>query len=257
LLFNSKWFKKAKEIYNDERFTTKVGIVSVYSEIEATPSYKYRFNDDIFRGKMMLINRNLYKEMTYMGWFKNNVKAPNEYVNYIEYANKTFGNPLVINAFNDLFNGLDINSDYSEKKFLTIQSVLNNFIQYDNIKFAMERTKIGVIKPNPYLALQGVLTTNINNFDNTDSKLGLITNYVYANTLKNSAHFNTIRQTKYITPSVYDLFGNKLHTIFNLRKHSVSHSLVTCRLCMDTVCSKQGFVCCIISNIHTTFGVQI
>lgn len=138
------------------------------------------------------------------------------YDNYIEYANKTFGNPLAINAFNDLFNGLDINSDYSEKKFLTIQSVLNNFIQYDNIKFAMERTKIGVIKPNPYLALQGVVTTNINNFDNTDSKLGLITNYVYANTLKNSAHFNTIRQTKYITPSVYDLFGNKLHTISTL-----------------------------------------
>lgn len=83
LLFNKHWLKKTLDIYNDERFHTKVGIISVYSEIDTEPSYKYRFNDDIYRGKMLFINKNLYKEMGYLGWFKDDVKLPADEPNYI------------------------------------------------------------------------------------------------------------------------------------------------------------------------------
>lgn len=84
LLFNPNWLKKTHEIYNDERFHTKVGIISVYSEKRSVPEYEYRLDPGYFRGKMMFINKNLYKEMTYVGWFKPNVKVPNNDVNYIE-----------------------------------------------------------------------------------------------------------------------------------------------------------------------------
>lgn len=84
ILFNSKWLKKTLEIYQDERFHSKIGIISVYSETEIIHNCDYHFDHDAFKGKMMFINKNLYKEMTYIGWFKNNVKLPGDFVNYKE-----------------------------------------------------------------------------------------------------------------------------------------------------------------------------
>ena len=73
----------------------------------------------------------------------------------------------------------------------------------------MEKTRIGTITPNPLIALAGVNTTNINNFSGTDTPLGIISNYVYAHTLKNGAQFNSIRKTQYISPYAYKNIGNK------------------------------------------------
>lgn len=86
ILFNPNWLSKTLEIYNDEKYNTKIGIISMYSEIEKTPSFKYRFEPDIFRGKMMFVTRDLYNDMTAIGWFKNDIKIPSEDVNYMELA---------------------------------------------------------------------------------------------------------------------------------------------------------------------------
>ena len=101
----------------------------------------------------------------------------------------------------------------NNEKFETTYSVLTEFLQYDNIKYAMEKTRIGTINPNPLLSLNGGVVTNIRDFSGTDTKLGLLTNQIYAHTLKNGAKFNSLRKTPYITPEVYTQIGNKLSTL--------------------------------------------
>ena len=138
---------------------------------------------------------------------------------YTEYIDETIGVPrsLTVNFLSNLFK--DSKLDHfekiisSEKEILTTASILQDILQYDNIKYAMEKTRIGTINPNPIAAFSGAVTTNINNFSGTDTTLGLITNYLYAATLNNAAHFNSLRKTKYITPEAYTSIGNNLSTL--------------------------------------------
>lgn len=140
------------------------------------------------------------------------------YNDYTQYIEEVYGIPHIsFNKISDVYNTKNIKDLLSAKGigdlFLTARSVINDFLQYDNIKYAMEKTRIGTVNPNPIAAEAGAITTNINNFNSNDTALGLMTNYLYAQTLQDGARFNTIRKTKYITPEVYTNIGNKLHTL--------------------------------------------
>lgn len=140
------------------------------------------------------------------------------YDDYTKYIDEVYGFKFTtLNLLSSLFKGevlqKDSNFSSTEEYTLTIQSVLYDILQYDNIKYAMEKTMIGTITPNPLASLAGSVVTNINNFSGKDTSLGLITNHLYAHTLKNSAQFNSLRRTNYITPEIYDTLGLKLSTI--------------------------------------------
>lgn len=134
---------------------------------------------------------------------------------YTEYMSNTLGlSTTVINLLADLFQvdkiGQAFNSNYDRNKSLTIRSILNDFLQYDNIQHALEKDRIGTVTPKPLLALAGAVTTNISNFSGTDTSLGLISNQIYALTLQRGAQFNTLRKTQHITPNAYNELGNTL-----------------------------------------------
>ncbi len=149
---------------------------------------------------------------------KNNDKWQGLYNDYTEYIDEVFGLKMTaLNMLGDLFQVDKLrkltSEEANQEEQLTIRSILYDFLQYDNIKYAMEKTRIGTVTPNPLAALSGAVTTNINNFSGTDTRLGLISNHLYAHALKNGAQFNSLRKTRYITPSAYENFGNKLETI--------------------------------------------
>ena len=140
----------------------------------------------------------------------------NEYRDYRDYISEITDMSLTpLKLLSEFFKDKKLTNPIRESG-LTIQSVLNDFIQYDNIKYAMEKNSIGTVNPNPLAALLGAVTTNISNFSGKDTTLGLITNQLYANTLRSGAIFNSLRKTQYITPEVYDKLGNKLSTIATL-----------------------------------------
>lgn len=161
---------------------------------------KYDFND------IKYYYTGLYPESKSLNW-------NGKYKDYSEYASQIFEislNPFVF--LSEIFKNDKLSNPLKED-LSTIQSVLNDFLQYDNIKYAMEKNRIGTVTPNPLLALLGAVTTNVSNFNGKDTALGIITNQVYANTLHKGAVFNSLRRTQYITPEVYDIIGNKLSTI--------------------------------------------
>lgn len=161
---------------------------------------KYDFND------IKYYYTGLYPESKSLNW-------NGKYKDYSEYASQMFEmslNPFVF--LSEIFKNNKLSNPLKED-LSTIQSVLNDFLQYDNIKYAMEKNRIGTVTPNPLLALLGAVTTNVSNFNGKDTALGMITNQVYANTLHKGAVFNSLRKTQYITPEVYDIIGNKLSTI--------------------------------------------
>lgn len=157
----------------------------------------------------------------------NSLKWNGRYDDYTEYIDKVVGVPASLGLnfisnslqeISDVF-GTTTQMDKTEKFInknsdkLSLFSSLNDILQYDNIKYAMEKTRISTITPNPIAAFSGAVTTNINNFSGTDTNLGLITNYLYAAALNNGAHFNSLRKPRYITPKAYENLGNKLATI--------------------------------------------
>ena len=146
----------------------------------------------------------------------NTLKWEGKYNDYRDYISEITDLSLTpLELLSEFFKDKKLTNPIRESA-LTIQSVLNDFIQYDNIKYAMEKNRIGTINPNPLAALLGAVTTNISNFSGKDTTLGLITNQLYANTLRGGAIFNSLRKTQYITPEVYDKLGNKLSTIATL-----------------------------------------
>lgn len=74
----------------------------------------------------------------------------------------------------------------------------------------------------PTLSIAGVVKTNHNNFSGTDTRLGLITNQMYARSLYDGAVYNSDRQAtssyvkSVITPSMVYKYGNTLNNINNL-----------------------------------------
>lgn len=116
-----------------------------------------------------------------------------KYDNYIKYVSEVYGKEYtVIRLIDELFADLDIT-------------------------YAMNLTKVGVVKDiNVPLALAGVNTTNINNYSGTDTRLGRLTNQIYASKLYQASVFNSSRGTKYITPSLSAQYGNNLQNLARL-----------------------------------------
>ena len=122
------------------------------------------------------------------------------YNDYLDYVSKTYG------------------------KELTSVNFVERTLAAQDVVYGLRMMEVGVVKdisvPN---ALAGVVTTNINNFSGTDTKLGLITNEMYAASLYAASQFNSSRkrydttsQYPYITPSLYKFYGNNSANINNL-----------------------------------------
>ena len=99
----------------------------------------------------------------------------------------------------------------------TAQDVINEILKYSDIKYAMEGDKVGIVRNiNVANAINGVVTTNINNYSGKESRMGLISNRMYASSLLRGAQFNSMRRSKYITPELETLYGNNLNNVYNL-----------------------------------------
>lgn len=91
---------------------------------------------------------------------------------------------------------------------------LEGILAKDDIVFAMRETEVGIVRDySVTAALNGAVTTNINNFSGTDTRLGLITNTLYASSLFTASEINTARgrdknKNGYITPRLYRVYGN-------------------------------------------------
>jgi hypothetical protein len=137
------------------------------------------------------------------------------YDDYIRYVSDVYGNQ---------FWGYDI---------------LNKILTGSELGFAMAENRVGVVRDiNPYLSINGAVMTNINNRSGTDTPLGLISNRLYARTLLNAAHFNSLRQgfdtsrglisetlgigsdvireKRHITPELFEDIGLNLNTVNRL-----------------------------------------
>lgn len=114
------------------------------------------------------------------------------YNNYLEYVSETYG------------------------KELTSVNFVERTLAAQDVVYGLRMMEVGVVKDiNVSNALAGVVTTNINNFSGTDTKLGLITNEMYAASLYAASQFNSSRkrydttsQYPYITPYLYEAYGN-------------------------------------------------
>lgn len=168
-------------------------------------------------------NNNIKNTISY---YQNNMvpngnysKYDTNYVDYVEYINDFFGLNLSSNLPQQFFSSIDNNNILNSlKKWgneLSVQSALHDFMRFDSMHNAMEQMKIGIIRPNPQIALEGEITTNLYN-NKQESKLGIITNLLYAQMLERSAHFNDLRRTKYITPNAYKNIGVKHNTLDEL-----------------------------------------
>lgn len=99
----------------------------------------------------------------------------------------------------------------------TFADTINEILQYTDIQYAMEGEKVGIIRNiDVAKALGGVITTNVNNYSGKDTRLGMISNQMYARSLSHAAHFNSLRRTKYITQGLDKLYGNNLSNVYNL-----------------------------------------
>lgn len=122
------------------------------------------------------------------------------YNNYLDYISKTYG------------------------KELTSVNFVERTLAAQDVVYGLRMMEVGVVKDiSVSNALAGVVTTNINNFSGTDTKLGLITNEMYAASLYAASQFNSSRkrydtasQYPYITPSLYKFYGNNSANINRL-----------------------------------------
>lgn len=99
----------------------------------------------------------------------------------------------------------------------TFADYINEILQYSDVKYAMERDSVGIVRDiNVANAIKGIITTNINNYSGKDTRLGMLSNRLYARTLLYGAQFNSLRRTKYITEGLDKLYGNNLSNVYNL-----------------------------------------
>ena len=122
------------------------------------------------------------------------------YNSYLDYISKTYG------------------------KELTSVNFVERTLAAQDVVYGLRMMEVGVVKDiSVSNALAGVVTTNINNFSGTDTKLGLTTNEMYAASLYAASQFNSSRkrydttsQYPYITPSLYKFYGNNSANINRL-----------------------------------------
>ena len=136
------------------------------------------------------------------------------YQNYIK-TKYDFNNGIEYYTLNSL-------KDYN---FLKWGGEFDNYIYYiNNIHLTNIDDNINsklISNNNEYLNNQQSLSIKPNQLfsvinDKKTTKLGLISNETYINTLKNSAIYNSSRNVNYITPESYDIIGLKENTIDNL-----------------------------------------
>lgn len=142
---------------------------------------------------------------------------------YREYAGDVYGNEKTylghlygLVGVQDVAQRLtyDIFPDMEGKTFA---DYINEIRQYGDVKYAMEKDSVGIVRDIRVAdALAGIITTNINNYSGKDTRLGTIGNTLYAQTLFNGASFNSLRRTKYITSNLETVYGNNLSNVNNL-----------------------------------------
>lgn len=159
----------------------------------------------------------------------NNVKptfSVNDYDNhgdYMSYVNDVYGTRetyaghlMGLMGVRDVLDDVAIDI-FPNAEGKTFADTINEILQYTDIQYAMEGDKVGVIRNiDVAKALGGVITTNVNNYSGKDTRLGMISNQLYAKTLSRAAHFNSLRRTKYITPELDRLYGNNLSNVYSL-----------------------------------------
>ena len=150
----------------------------------------------------------------------NNYDGFSDYISYIwdiygqeeSYAGHLLGLLGVRDLAEDL--AYDMVPDFKGK---TATDVINEILQYTDIKYAMEGERVGIVKDiDVAMAVLGAVTTNKNNYSGKDTRMGMISNRMYGGTLLNAARFNSLRRSKYITPELERLYGNNLHNVYNL-----------------------------------------
>ena len=150
----------------------------------------------------------------------NNYDGFDDYISYIwdtygreeSYAGHLMGLLGVREMAQDI--AYDVVPDFRGK---TAMDVINEIMQYTDPKYALKADSVGVVRNiDVAMAINGAITTNINNYTGKETKLGLITNRMYASTLLTAANFNSMRRTKYITPDLDRLYGNNLNNVYNL-----------------------------------------
>ena len=119
-----------------------------------------------------------------------------DYRNYLEYVDAVYGHAHVPIQF------------------------INGILSLNFMDKVLELMEPGIVRDiAPVASLAGAVKTNINNFSGIDTRLGLITNQMYAKSLVMGATFNSDRQRtqsyrdSLITPSLLTKYGN---TEYNL-----------------------------------------
>ena len=186
----------------------------------------YTYDDEYDFGKKL--NTNYGRDIEDLNYYYVRENKPSFKINdydgykdYRAYIGNTYG--VVEHYFEFLpslikYYGGDIDFDVthnSEGK--TFTDYINDILQYSDVKYLLEKDKVGIVKDiNVASALAGAITTNKNNFSGKDTRLGTISNTVYARSLHYGAQFNSMRRTKYITEGLDSLYGNNLANVFRL-----------------------------------------
>lgn len=147
-----------------------------------------------------------------------------DYLSYISrvygvsptYAGTGIGVLNTLSSIQEFGNAFTVSS-LSNTENKSFVDYINEIRQYQDVKYAMEINAPAIIKDiRVQEALDGVITTNRNNYGGEDTKLGTISNTLYAVNLMQGATFNSLRRTQYITSDTENLYGNNLNNVYNL-----------------------------------------
>ena len=161
------------------------------------------------------VNRNVKPSYTV-----NEYDGLGDYISYVNevygkeesYAGHLAGLMKVRDMAEDL--AYDVFPDMENKTF---SDYINEILQYSDVKYAMERDSVGIVRNiDVAKAVLGVVTTNINNYSGKETRMGMISNRMYGRTLLDAAYFNSLRRTKYITPDTERVYGNNLANVYSL-----------------------------------------
>lgn len=92
-----------------------------------------------------------------------------------------------------------------------------DILKYTDASYMAKDMAVDVVRNvNVPAAILGVITTNVENMSGMDTKLGIITNAMYSNTLYNASLVNDSRKRQYITPELDSYIGNTWKTVGSL-----------------------------------------
>lgn len=183
--------------YNENKFPTIVGDLLEYT-------HGYSSNKTELR--KLLDNRygDIFTHYYYTKPTFNGEALPwrGQYTNYVDYMGTV--------------HGID---GYRDGKFTLgdAYDAIVDILKYDDASFMAKDMAVGVVRNiNVPIAMSGVITTNVANMSGMDTKLGIITNAMYSNTLYNASLVNDSRKRQYITPELESYVGNTWKTVGSL-----------------------------------------